>query len=473
MDRTAILLFFTALTVYLCTMYGGIRSPDSEVVFRTAEALLQQGSFNIQYLDSWPYFGVSPSQDGSQYGIFGPLLSILLIPLLALAHWYPEWAVQLSPYAELNGMAMLLYDLPPEMPERHQIRGSASLLNPFLASCTVVAVYRLVKQLYQSSSSGLLVAVLFGFATPFWSYSGTLFSEVLTTLCVVQMMRCVLADPTKDLQGGLWLGAAVLSHLSSILFVPVVGWLVWRQERSSLLRTALGPVLALTLLGLYNVFRFGSVMETGRSVLSAETMAEHGLMYGQFVSPIVGLYGLLVGAGKGVFVFAPMVFCALFGWSAFRAKQPRLAMFVAMTVGLRLLFFSARSDWHGGISLGPRYLIPLLPLLMLPLVHCASKRVLLAVFAVGCIVQQAYFAVGNIFVYDATLLALMDAGRLPQTSIHLDWEISPVFRLHEVGVGASIPNTLGINYGLCVTLFSVLAVGWLCLALRQMSNHLD
>ena len=219
-----------------------------------------------------------------------------------------------------------------------------------------------------------------------------------------------------------------------------------------------------------NLLRFDSVWETGRTAVSVEMMAEHGLMYGQFVSPMVGLYGLLVGSGKGIFVFAPMVFCVLLGWSAFRSEHPRLAMFIGLTVIFRLLFFAARSDWHGGIALGPRYLIPLLPLLLLPVAYCTRKSVVMVVFAVGCILQQGYFAVGNIFAYDATLLALMNIGQLPETSIHLDWTLSPVFRLHEVGVGADIPNRLGVGYGLSVALATVLPVLGVWLALFRMSK---
>ena len=42
-----LILFFVCLLVYGATNYGGIRSPDAEVVFRTAESLESRRSFAV------------------------------------------------------------------------------------------------------------------------------------------------------------------------------------------------------------------------------------------------------------------------------------------------------------------------------------------------------------------------------------------------------------------------------------------
>ena len=75
----------TAL-VYALFSYGGVRSPDSEVVFRTAEALVRDGTFALSDDLPWEGFGVAEGRGGKRYSLFGPGESVALVPLV--------WAAQ-------------------------------------------------------------------------------------------------------------------------------------------------------------------------------------------------------------------------------------------------------------------------------------------------------------------------------------------------------------------------------------------
>ena len=81
---------------------------------------------------------------------------------------------------------------------------------------------------------------------------------------------------------------------------------------------------------------------------------------------------------------------------------PRCA---GLAVLARMGVIAARSDWHGGFGIGPRYLLLCGPLLALPLA-CLVADVLpragkaawaLAAFAAACTVQQVCFTVGEVF----------------------------------------------------------------------------
>ena len=156
---------------------------------------------------------------------------------------------------------------------------------------------------------------MLAFATPFWFYSGTLFTEVLTTLCVINMIAHLTGKEMRPGWAGMWLGASILSHVSAILFLPFGLAFVWRRLniRKSMI-FGLGSGLAATLLAVFNWRRFGSIFETGRTVLNPAIMEENGLMYGEFTLPFEGLYGLLVGAGKGAFVYCPIIFFMCVAW---------------------------------------------------------------------------------------------------------------------------------------------------------------
>ena len=49
MSRTAVIaLFLASLLLNLLVDYGGVRSPDSEIVMRTAESLARRGDFAVE-----------------------------------------------------------------------------------------------------------------------------------------------------------------------------------------------------------------------------------------------------------------------------------------------------------------------------------------------------------------------------------------------------------------------------------------
>src|SRR5262249_51167955 len=120
---------------------------------------------------------------------------------------------------------------------------------------------------------------------------------------------------------------------------------------------------ALAVYGLYNLQRYGSPLETGYAASGA-----NGLVVG---NPLVGLYGLLFSSGRGVLWFAPPVLAAALAWLRFLGRFPNVAPALGALVGLWLLAHatvgSGDIPWDSGWGWGPRYLLPVLPLALLPL----------------------------------------------------------------------------------------------------------
>ena len=133
---------------------------------------------------------------------------------------------------------------------------------------------------------------------------------------------------------------------------------------------------------IYNVARFGNALETGYGVQATPAA---------YTTPIlVGLYGLLFSSGKGVFWFAPLLWFAPLGWRVMMrlasAGEFRLTRFGLGTAPGRaawgvvlawlagLLLYARFQHWAGDGSFGPRYLIPLLPLAMIPVAFAFEGR---------------------------------------------------------------------------------------------------
>ena len=106
----------------------------------------------------------------------------------------------------------------------------------------------------------------------------------------------------------------------------------------------------------YDVARFGTPFETGYGAQATPAA---------YTTPLlVGLYGLLLSSGKGVMWFAPALWLAPAGWRAMRAGagRARATALGALLMGaVALILYGRFQHWAGDGSLGPRYLVPLLP----------------------------------------------------------------------------------------------------------------
>src|SRR5439155_1367496 len=80
-----------------------------------------------------------------------------------------------------------------------------------------------------------------------------------------------------------------------------------------------------------------------------------------------GAFGLLFSPRWGLSFFAPAAALAVICWPGYLRRHPREG---AMLGGLLLLSFLLFANWGGwyGMAFGPRYLVPVLPMLFVPLV---------------------------------------------------------------------------------------------------------
>ncbi|GAB4531811.1 MAG: hypothetical protein Kow0063_11520 [Anaerolineae bacterium] len=129
-------------------------------------------------------------------------------------------------------------------------------------------------------------------------------------------------------------------------------------QESSLVRSLIVFLAPTLLVGLgllyFNFIRYGSPLETGYTQEIS------------FQKPWVGAVGLLVSPGRGLFIYAPLMLLLFWGlrpaWR--RLARPYLGLLGLMCLGY-WLFYGSWFAWGGAWGWGPRFLLPVLPLLML------------------------------------------------------------------------------------------------------------
>lgn len=219
-----------------------------------------------------------------------------------------------------------------------------------------------------------LFALLFG--TPLLAYGLLLFAHALVALALFGAWALLFPSerpesPGRDVAAGALLGLAVLSDYPAL--VPAALLTIVAACQRPIVRTlriGLGALPAAALFFGFNTLAFGGPFELPVSherFAAFRSLREHGA-WGVGWPSGANLFRLLLDPSKGLLVLSPILLAAAASTpAALRRLGPRVGgTLLAVPVSL-LLVYSGFPDWHGGFTVGARYLVPALPFLFLPL----------------------------------------------------------------------------------------------------------
>jgi hypothetical protein len=384
--RVALWLFASFQFFYLLTSTGRVRTPDEYNTLYTTESLVLRGSTAVPQAVQLHNFYGRYDLHGNPRAAYPPGQALLCAPWYALGQYL---------LARLPGVPADDTDL--------IVAFSACLSSATFSALTITFFFLLLTGIGVPVRASLFAAVMVGFATPIFAYSGWLYSEPVSSAIFVGV-ALLLFGRSHDLislqaasLAGLIMGLGAFVRPTNVLAVPIFAVAVLIRDGKPALRaafafcatSAVGVVLLLT----HNAFLFGGPFEFGYP-----TAAEGAKRLNTFDTPLLkGLYGFLLSPGKSIFIFAPPVILALAGvrrlW-----KLERGAATVAVLFPLIYLIFYARyTQWEGGYCVGPRYLVPSIVLLCLGLgprlaegrsnMNSNIKKLAVFALALGALVQ--------------------------------------------------------------------------------------
>jgi hypothetical protein len=374
----------TFFFVYL--LLGSREQPwnDARQLHQVAEALVDRGEINVQVR-------TAVQRGGKYYAAHPFLVSAIHVPGVAIHRALKKvW-----PQAD------------------QPIRAITSHLAPALLGALVCLLFvQLCLELQVGFAAATLASVVLGFSTMVAVYARSPWSEIVQTAAFLAFFIHVLrvaAVPSR--RRCLWLGlcAGLLINTKLVFVLCLPGAAIFAGTRilrshgwDRLLRSvgfaSLGALPGLVMVLAYNYARTRSVFGTGYSV-------SEGNAFGELMR--VGLWGYLFSPGKSVFLYnPPLILAALALPYALRARSSDWLKAAFLTAFPLVLLYSRLLFWNGDWCWGPRYILFLVPIALLPAVFAyedflqtarhRTMAILGGVFAAGLAVQVA----GSSFYWD-------------------------------------------------------------------------
>jgi hypothetical protein len=381
-----LLVFLLALLLLLAG--GRIAAQDEETTFRMTANLIEFGRTTITEqaftVEPQIYPGFLPSRqprtllttwavpgrDGNTYPQFMPGQAIVNIPLYLLGRWLSG--------EPLNLRSVIL------------AHWTTSLFNPIVIALTGWLIALFASRLGFSQRLSLGLGLAYALCTMVLPYTGTYFSEPLIALLILLAAYTVYAARAAAhvlwwlAAAGTALGLTVfIRERSAFMILPFVVYLylcqrrVWWRGWAAFFAP---PAVFGVVIGLFNWSRYGSPLTFGFSALQ----------HTSFTTPLLlGLYGLLISPGKGLLLYNPIAWAGLIGLVIMFRTRPREAILFMFIMLAELLFFAMYEFWTGGWNWGPRYIMPVLPLLVLAAgewVHVHPTRLRKTILVALCVV---------------------------------------------------------------------------------------
>ena len=365
--RTLWRLFITFQCLYALTSSGNaFRLPDEYSTYYQVEHLVDAGDLSVpQTIPRHLFFGKF-GVDGKPYAPWGPLTAVLAVPHHLLGRAV-AWACGI-PRSNANAWTFV-------------VSGFTMLSTSTAAALAVAGFYCAALLLGATPSDAWLLSFMLGGASVLWTYGTNLYSEAWQAAAFIWAVVCLLKK--RVAAAALLVMAAGLTKFTSLIVAPafVAAILVDRptplttRYRAALgICVAVGMAVAIHLS--WNQYRFGNPLDFGYNW--TETVPQPPARVFLLSDLPRGLVMLLLSPGKSIFLWAPVL---LLGVPRFQSSALPIKAGVIVSLGFSLLLFGSYLNPEGGYAHGPRQLVPIIPLLLLP---AASGRPFKKTLVVAC-----------------------------------------------------------------------------------------
>jgi hypothetical protein len=347
--RTAVWLFLFLNCLFILTSSGRVRVIDEVLPVYQTESLAERRSTAVPQAVQADFFFGKRDLAGQPQAPYPPGEAALAVP------WY------------LAGKHVLLR-LPGVGPRARTLVTDFAIVT---SSATFVAAaaaltFVLFVHIGLTTRQALLAALGMTFGTPLFAYSSWYFSEPMTVAVLMVAVLAVFphdfgALPMRNaIVAGAALGFLLWIRQANVITVPLALAAMlaapgeWRRKLLNI--AVVGGLVGAAGLGLLarNYGLYGSPFDMGYP-----PTVEGGRRMIGFATPLgVGLFAFFLSPGKSLLLFAPVLLLAPWALPIVWRRSKALALLMIAPMTVLLLFYSKYTQFEGGYSFGPRYLLP-------------------------------------------------------------------------------------------------------------------
>lgn len=263
------------------------------------------------------------------------------------------------------------------------------------AAFLAVVVRRMVAVTHPEVATRVALATTLG--TTILPFAGWLFGHLLAALFVAvawHVLRRESLSRAAAFAGGVSLGLGIGTEFAvAVIALAMLVHVATMRRLKVLVALATGTVLATVPLAAYNWAVFGGPFEVSYQGHLANFEGAGALGVYNLQPPRLGEITKTLVGNRGLLMLTPVVAFALIGACVAIAKRTNLRRdsWIAVSSLVGMIVVSTGIDAYGGDSPGPRYLIPALPLLALPMAELWRRlpRIGAAAAVVGAVSMLA------------------------------------------------------------------------------------
>lgn len=251
------------------------------------------------------------------------------------------------------------------------------------SAALVTALYMMLGAFTPSHFVRMSVAFAYALGTIAFSYSGLFIGHQLASAALFAAFYLLFRMRNRRQGGGsrsyamtlvvvgFLLAFGVISDYPTVVIAACVFFYAVyvtkpRLKLSWIVIGALPPAVAAMV---YNYAIFGTVLPVAYKY--SALFPEHftGGIMGFSIPSLEAVWGMTFSPYRGLFLLSPVLLLSLVGfWVWWRNGSHRAEWLVSFaSVALLFLSISSSPTWAGGFSVGPRYLIAMLPFMMIPI----------------------------------------------------------------------------------------------------------
>jgi hypothetical protein len=344
--RPGVALFALAFASYAYFYQAGGWNQNSR--FDLTRAIVEHGTVRIDRYEK--NTGDEAKRDGHYYCDKAPGVSLLGVPV---------WAVVYAGAAR------------PPRPE--QLAIGAWLATVFAigipSALAVVALFAIARRLGARAPWAMTIAVGYGLATLAFPYATVYYGHQLVAALLVIAFELVQeggASRSRFAAVGALLGlAVVVEYPAALAAIPIFVYAMRGAPwKTVVIGTALGAAIPAVVLAWYHTAAFGGPL-TLPYEFSTQKHRHMGWFMGLGVPDLDVAWQILGSSYRGLFYSAPwLLLCVPGAVRLWRAGFREVVVACSAIVVLFVWLNASLVDWQGGWAMGPRYLIPAIPFMV-------------------------------------------------------------------------------------------------------------